>query len=199
MKVHSGLKRTMWCLFHPLQEEHAIRPITSGGNSYLIQSTYGWLAVYKKDANGKWTYIHSVKGFSHPVRYLEVDHLGYIWASNFIKGLYRIKLNSDLTEVAEIRTFGQKDGLPSDYKINVAKMGGRVIFCTGSQFYTYDDLREEMVPYTWLNDMTGEFAASHKVIPAGDDRYWLIKKGKYALVKADHDSLIMLIFCLTHS
>ncbi len=70
-------------------------------------------------------------------------------------------------------------------------MGGRVIFCTGSQFYTYDDLREEMVPYTWLNEMTGEFAGSHKVIPAGDDRYWLIKKGKYALVKADHDSLII--------
>ncbi len=169
----------------------ALRPIVSGRNSYLIQSTYGWLAVYKKDVNGNWAYSHSVKGFSHPVRYLEVDHLGYIWASNFVKGLYRIKLNSDLTAVDEIRTFGQKDGLPSDYKINVAKMGGRVIFCTGSQFYTYDDLREEMVPYTWLNEMTGEFAGSHKVIPAGDDRYWLIKKGKYALVKADHDSLIM--------
>ncbi len=86
----------------PITGGTALRPITSGGNSYLIQSTYGWLAVYKKDANGKWAYSHSVKGFSHPVRYLEVDHLGYIWASNFIKGLYRIKLNSDLTEVAEI-------------------------------------------------------------------------------------------------
>jgi hypothetical protein len=176
----------------PITGGTSLRPITSGGNNYLIQSTYGWLVVYKKDANGKWTYSHSVKGFSHPVRYLEVDHLGYIWASNFIKDLYRIKLNSDLTEVAEIRTFGQKDGLPSDYKINVAKMGGRVIFCTGSQFYTYDDLKEEMVPYTWLNRMTGEFAGSHEVIPAGGERYWLIKKGKYALVKADQDSLIML-------
>ncbi len=170
----------------------SLKPITSGGNDYLIQSTYGWLAVYKKDAQGNWIYSHNVNGFSHPVKYLEVDHLGYIWASNFIKGLYRIKLNSNLTEVAEILTFGQKDGLPSDYKINVSKLGGRVIFCTGSHFYTYDDLKEKMVQYTWLNSMTGEFSGSHKVIPAGNDRYWLIKKGKYALVKADHDSLIML-------
>ena len=168
MKVHSGLKRTMWFLFHPLQGVLPLRPITSGGNRDLIQSTYGWLAVYKKDANGKWAYSHSVKGFSHPVRYLEVDHLGYIWASNFIKGLYRIKLNSDLTEVAEIRTFGQKEGLPSDYKINVAKMGGRVIFCTGSRFYTYDDLKGEMVPYTWLKNMNGKLTASRRVIAAGD-------------------------------
>ncbi len=92
----------------------------------------------------------------------------------------------------EIQTFGYKDGLPSDYKINVAKMGGRVIFCTGTQFYTYDDLKEEMVPYTWLNRMTGEFSGSHKVIPAGNGLYWLIKKGKYALVKAHRDSLIIL-------
>jgi hypothetical protein len=176
----------------PITGGTSLVPITSGGNSCLIQSTYGWLVIYKKDPNGKWTYNHSIKGFSSPVRYLEVDHLGFIWASNFIKGLYRIKLNSDLSEVAEIRTFGQKDGLPSDYKINVAKMGGRVIFCTGSQFYTYDDLREQMVPYTWLNRMSGEFAGSHKVISAGDEKYWLIKKGKYALVKADRDSLIML-------
>ncbi len=126
------------------------------------------------------------------MRYIEVDHLGYMWASNFIKGLYRVRLNNDLTEVAEIKTFGQKDGLPSDYKINVAKIGGRVIFCTGSGFFTYDDLKEKMVPYTWLNSMAGEFAGSHKIIPAGNDEYWLIKKGKYALVKADHDTLIML-------
>ncbi len=176
----------------PITGGTSLKPITSGGNSYLIQSTYGWLVVYKKDRNGKWTYSHSIKDFSHPVRYIEVDHLGYIWASNFIKGLYRIKLNNDLTKVDEIRTFGQKDGLPSDYRINVAKMGGRVIFCTGSLFFTYDDLREEMVPYTWLNRTSGEFSGSHLVIPAGDDKYWLIRKGKYALIKADHDSLIML-------
>jgi hypothetical protein len=176
----------------PITGGTTIRTIASGGKNYLIQSTYGWLVVYEKDPDGKWIYSHSIKSFSHPVRYLEVDHLGYIWASNFIKDLYRIKLNADLTEVTEIRTFGQKDGLPSDYKINVAKMGGRVIFCTGSQFYTYDDLKEQMVPYTWLNRMAGEFASAHKVLPAGNDKYWLIKKGKYALVKADHDSLIML-------
>ena len=169
----------------------SIRRITAFGGEYLLQGTYGALAVYKKDAGGKWIFSHSIRGFSHPVRYLEIDHLGFVWASHFIKGLYRIKLNDDLTEATEVRSFGLNNGLPSDYKLNIAKIGGRVVICTGKQFYTYDDLKDQMVSFTWLNQQAGEFASSHLVIPAGEKLYWLVKKGKFALVKADNDSLIM--------
>ncbi|HJZ41175.1 MAG TPA: hypothetical protein VJ203_12475 [Bacteroidales bacterium] len=168
-----------------------IRRFTSPQGEYLLQGTYGPLAVYRKDAGGKWTYSHSVRGFSHPVRYLEVDHLGFVWASNFIKGLYRIKLNDDLTEAEEVRTFGVDDGLPSDHKLSIARINGRVVICTGRQFYTYDDLSDRLVSFVWLNRNAGEFASSHLVIPAGEKRYWFVKKGRFALAEVDNDSLII--------
>jgi DNA-binding CsgD family transcriptional regulator len=167
----------------------SLKSVYSAGKEYLIQGTYGWLVVYKKDATGKWVYSHFVNGFSHPVKYLEVDQLGYVWASHFIKGLYRIKLNEDLTEVVDVRSFGTRDSLPSDFKINVANIGGRVVFCTGSRFYTFDDLKGKMVPYTRLNRMTGESAKAHKVIPAGNNMHWLVSKGNFSLIKMENDSL----------
>jgi len=170
----------------------SLKPVYSGGRQFLIQSSYGSLVVFKKDQKGNWTFSHTVRGFSNPVKYIEIDHLGFLWASHFIKGLYRLKLNDDLTEVTEIREFGIQNEMPSDYRINVSKIGNRVIFCTGSQFYAFDDLKEQMVPYTWLNRMTGEFSASHRVIPAGKNKYWLIKSGKFGLVSAEPDSIVFL-------
>lgn len=169
----------------------AIRHISATDGGYLVQGTYGALAIYRKDAGGKWMYSHSVRGFSHPVRYLEVDHLGFIWASNFIKGLYRIKLNDDLTEAEEVRIFGPADGLPSDHKLSIARINGRVVICTGRQFYTYDDLSEQLVSFDWLNRNAGEFASSHLVIPAGEKLYWFVKRGRFALAEVDSDSMII--------
>jgi DNA-binding CsgD family transcriptional regulator len=173
----------------PMTGGTSIKRISSGGVDYLIQSTYGSLVVFKKDAYGKWIFSHTVRGFSHPVRYLEVDHLGYIWASHFIKGLFRIKLNPALTEAVEVRIFGSGSGLPSDYKINVASLAGRVVFCTGTRIYTYDDLKDQMVPFEWLNKRLGEFASSHLIIPSENNNYWLVKKGRFALITADQDSV----------
>ena len=173
----------------PITGGTSIKRINIDGKAYLIQSTYGPLAVYMRDAAGKWTFSHTVRGFSHPVRYLEVDNLGYVWASHFIKGLYRIKLNPDLTEAEEVRFFGKESGLPSDFKINVTSLAGRVVFCTGSGFYTFDDLRDKMVPFEWLNRKSGEFASSHLIIHAGERLYWFVKKDKFALVEAEHDTI----------
>jgi len=176
----------------PVTGGTSIRHIVSSGREYLLQGTYGALAVFTKDATGNWGFSHTISGFSHPVRYIEIDHLGNIWAAHFIRGLYRIKLNNDLTEVTEVRTFGLKNGLPLDYKLSISKIGGRVVICTGKQFYTYDDLNDQLIPYDWLNRQAGEFATSHLVIPAGENQYWLVKKGKCTRVEIANDSLIKL-------
>jgi hypothetical protein len=165
----------------------SIKPYTYNGNNCLVQSTYGAIVVYKKDDHGNWIYDYVVQGFSHPVRYLEIDHLGYIWASHFIKGLYRIKLDSDVTKAIEVKTFGTNSGLPVDTRINVFKISGRVVFCTGSLFYTYDDLTDQLVPYDWLNGQLGEFAAAHRVIQTGENLYWLVGQDKFAEIMIDND------------
>lgn len=170
----------------------SIKPITIGNDNYLIQCSYTSLAVYKKDQKGNWFFSHAVSGFSSPVRLLEVDHLGYIWVSHIVKGLYRIKLNADLTKAIEVKLYGQADGLPSDFNVGVFKLAGRVVFCSGKQIYIYDDLKDKIVPFEWLNSKIGEFASAHLIIPIRDAYYWLVKKGKFALLEMDKNEVKLL-------
>jgi len=167
----------------------ALQTIVSNNRDYLIQSSYGPLVVYTRDPAGLWKFSHTITGFSHPVRFIEVDHQGYIWASHFIKGVYRIRLNELLTRAEEITGFGSAEGLPDHSKINVCKLSNRVVFCTGNSFYTYDDLTGKIVAFDWLNRLTGEFASSHLIQQAGPSQYWLVNHNKFARIQIADDSV----------
>jgi DNA-binding CsgD family transcriptional regulator len=161
----------------------ALKKININGKEYLIQSTYTNLCIYEKGANSKWKFRNIIKGFVNPIRFLETDHLDNIWVSHLQKGIFKIRLNEDLTKASEIKPFGIKEGLPGNYKISVFKIEGRIVFCTRNKIYTYDDLQNKAVEYTWLNQQIGEFIDSHLIIPLGNQLYWFIKKGKFALIE----------------
>ncbi len=161
----------------------ALKKININGKEYLIQSTYTNLCIYEKGANSKWKFRNIIKGFVNPIRFLETDHLDNIWVSHLQKGIFKIRLNEDLTKASEIKPFGIKEGLPGNYKISVFKIEGRIVFCTRNKIYTYDDLQNKAVEYTWLNQQIGEFIDCHLIIPLGNQLYWFIKKGKFALIE----------------
>ena len=167
----------------------SLKMLTENNHEFLIQGTYTNLVIYKKNSDGRWVFSHIVNGFTNPIRFLEVDHLGNIWASHLVKGLFRIKLNKDLTEVVESKTYGTASGFPNERRINVFKVSGRIVFCTGNDFYTYDDLKDQIVPFTWLNRKSGEFSSSRLIYRADENRYWFVKKGKFGLFEIINDSV----------
>jgi DNA-binding CsgD family transcriptional regulator len=165
----------------------AIRKTIINNKEYLIQGTYTNLCIYEKGPDKKWRFRNIVKGFLNPIRFLEIDHLGNIWVSHFQKGIFRIRLNDDLTKVTEIKPYGEKEGLPGNYKVNVFKVEGRILFCTGNKIYTYDDLQNKVVEYSWLNQKIGEFSESHLIIPIENQIYWFVKRGKFALIRINNN------------
>ena len=42
-----------------------------------------FLNLYTEDTSGAYGFIRSLRGFSHMVRHIEVDHQGNIWAKHF--------------------------------------------------------------------------------------------------------------------
>lgn len=165
---------------------------SESGHEYLIQGTYTSLAVYTKNSAGYWGFSHVIQGFSNPVRFLETDHLGFIWAAHGVKGLFRIKPNIDLTEAIEIKSYNITNDPIGDSKINVFKVDNRIIFCSGEKIYTYDDLNDQIVPYTWLNNKLGEFATSHLILPVSRDSYWFVNDDKFGLFKFTKDDVKLL-------
>ena len=151
------------------------------GKEVLVQGTYTQLCIYEK-VNGNWKFSHTVADFVNPIRYIEIDYTGTIWASHLHQGLYAIQLTPDLKKIEHITTFNSLDQKLRN-PINVFSINNRVIFTDNNAFYTYDDIQKRIISYDELNNSLGYFAHAYRVCHFKSDQYWFIRDGEAALVQ----------------
>lgn len=169
----------------PLSSVRGARNIikcTINNQEVLLQNTYTFLNIYRKDQNGKWYYSNKVEKFLNLIEHVEIDHLGNIWAEHMHRGIFRLRLNESLTEAEDIEFFDtlhEKKNL----KINVFKIGGRIIFTDGNGFYTYDDISKKIIPYEKLNECLPSLINCYNVVQRNSSEYWFIDDKNYSLVK----------------
>lgn len=104
---------------------HTLR--VPGQPDVLLQGTYTGLVAFRKNAAGQWQAGQRVSGFTEPLKKIAFDSLGYLWGAHPSKGLYRLRLSEDWSQVQEFRLFTRADGLPSDFKLDLATVHGQVI------------------------------------------------------------------------
>ena len=160
------------------------------GKEVLVQGTYTSLCIYEK-VNGAWVFSHAVENFLNPIRYIEIDYTGTIWASHLHQTLYAIQLSPNLRRVEHISTFTSLDGKHS-LPINVFSINNRVVFTDNTAFYTYDDIRKKIIPYDELNKSLGYFSHAHRVCHYKGDMYWFIRNGESALVQVKPGAIKLL-------
>ena len=166
-----------------------MKQITLNGKNYLMESTYTALYIYRQDPSGNWQFSHQVKGFSDLIRNIEVDHIGNIWAGHMYKGVYRLKLSADLKKIEEIENYLTLDTVLTvpPRPVKVVKLRGRILFTDGNLFYTYDDIRRQIIPFEPLNHDLPGFADTYRIVPLHDQLFWFIRNKEYALVEFDGD------------
>lgn len=157
-----------------------IKKLNSNPN-FLIQGTYTGLAIFKKDPNGRWKFSHKIAGFGEPSRYVEQDTKGDIWVSHAYMGLYKLTLSSDLKRANSIKYFDEKNGLPSNFNINIFNLENKIVFASENGFMLYDEISNRFSKYDALNKNLGSFSTANKIISAGLKKYWFINNGKMGL------------------
>ena len=145
----------------------------------LLESTYTGLILFDKDRSGRWKYRNRIFGYGDPTRHVEVDYLGYVWASHAMKGIYKIELNAALDSVSHIEYFSDIQGKP--HNIDVFKVNNRILFTTSEDLFTYDYVNNKIVPFAPLNKEVGEYRGSTQIIPYGKNKYWFVDRNKIAL------------------
>ena len=158
------------------------------GEEWLIESTYYKIRVFKR-INNQWVFSHFVDGFEGTCRFIEIDNSGYIWISHEVKGLNRLKLSDDLKQVVSNKYFGVETGLPTEYHLNVFKLNSRVVVTTGGNIYTYDDLKDRMVPFEKLNKILGRFKKAVNIVNADKNHFWVIADNEAAYMRNIADSI----------
>jgi DNA-binding CsgD family transcriptional regulator len=154
-------------------------------NDLLIEGTYTGIIFFRKDKNGRWTFRNRIKGFGEPTRHIEVDYLGYIWASHPQKGIYKIELNEALDSIINLKFFNSISGVPR--KIEVHKINNQIIFSTSDSTYAFNYEKGEIIPLVKLNKTLGDFRTASQIIPYLKNNYWFVNGNKIALFEISKD------------
>ncbi|WP_053185457.1 triple tyrosine motif-containing protein [Sunxiuqinia dokdonensis] len=149
---------------------------------YLLASTYSSI-IRLKQQNGVYTQDGTLKGFVDLIRYIEIDHLGDIWASHMRRGIYRLQLNDKRDSVINKSYYGLNSVFKKDHSLHVFKVENRIVFTTEEKLYTYDDLNDSIIPYHFLNEQLNELAAAKRIVSAPDHHYWLITDREIGLFR----------------
>ena len=174
----------------PVRGGMCIKKATINQHDVLVQGTYTDICIYKKHLN-EWQFSHTLPGFVEPIRYIEVDYAGRIWASHLYQGMFMLQLSTDLKRIESNVKFKSLDGI-NESNVNVFSVNNRVVFTDHNLFYIYDDIRKKIIPYDELNQALGHYAKAHRVSHFKDNMYWFILSTEAALVQVkDSDTQII--------
>lgn len=136
----------------------------------LLLSTYNSIKLIDK----KTKTLYAPQQISEPIINAQVDHLGNLWLEHFNRGVYRCKLDDDLSRIRSFSYYGgnNKDGLP--YKLKLFKVGGRVVLLGDNRFYTYNDVDDHIVPNNTLDECFRNTKDIKQVIPVKDNLFWAL-------------------------
>ena len=150
--------------------------------SFLLEGAYALLNLYTETASGEYCFTRSLRGFSHMIRHIEVDHQGNIWAKHLRNGLYGFRIDSDMKQVKDVRKY-ESLGEVKGGSFTLFKINGRVVFSNGEYFYTYEDMTDSIVPYETMNEQLMELKGIKTVSHANGDYYWFVGDRTVYLVK----------------
>lgn len=170
-------------LLSDMEDASHIQKVMIHQQEVLLQTSLKSLNIYKKNLSGKWFFSHYIDNFLYPVRQIELDAHGNIWISHYYKGLFKVKLNQNLTETERIDHYSLPGADANNYNINLFKIKGRVIFGSNYNYYTFDDISNIIIPFSSLTNNKDENIGNiQKVISIDDNNYWCItENGLYRI------------------
>ena len=147
----------------------------------LLQSTYSDLVAL--DFTGSEPRLSgSLGNFNELIQFVESDLYGNIWAGHMHRGIFKLKLSENREKVIRSIYYGENSPFRKDFGIHPFKIEDRIVFTTGEQLYTYDELRDSIVVYKELNLQLGTYANADRIFPATNHYYWFIANQSVALI-----------------
>jgi hypothetical protein len=108
----------------------------------FLQGTYTGIAVYRKAANGQWSFVKKLNDFAEPTKKIAFDESGNLWAINAYHQLFRLKINKNFENMPEegIYTEGSLSmKIGATLKYDFSKIGSHLYFKADNGYYFYDN------------------------------------------------------------
>lgn len=146
---------------------------SAGDSNIYLSGAYDGIHLYEL-RNDRLQYLRKLKNFEETSRILESDDRGYLWMAHGYKGLFKLKLDDDLTAVVDSKLYTEAHGLPTFWFNNLFKIQGQIRFGTEKGTYRYDPETDLMVPDPIYAEILGN--DDHvRLMQEEQNKVWFIK------------------------
>lgn len=163
---------------------------------FAIEGTYSGFFLYKnlnyqKNNNTptSWELVGKINGFDESARIFEEDEDGNIWVSHTYKGLYKIRLESDLKSVKSQKLYSGNNGLPNELIINVIKIRNELTFTTPKGIFKYDKAKDQFIPHKEFIDLFGENRNFHRLKEDKVGNIWFSIDNEFGVLKVEEQGV----------
>jgi len=144
----------------------------------LIGCYSGMFVLWKQD--GHWTKLSRIKGFYESTKFFEEDRYG-VWVSHDQKGIIRLQLAADGVTLLRVKSYGFNEGLPSNQKVGIEKIGGKILFITPNGVYRYNGKRDRMEPDNGVGGFNKYFQPGIKRLAESFGNVWTLSESQLNL------------------
>ncbi|MGE5942988.1 MAG: LuxR family transcriptional regulator, partial [Flavobacteriales bacterium] len=136
----------------------------------LLQGNYNGLNIIEK-VNGKWQLRNKVNGFDISSRYFEMLNSAEVFVSHEYKGVFRIKLNENLTKV---ETVFQDTTVSKGSKSSLVKHHQDILYAYNEGVFKYNAKEEKFIKDTIYSKLFNKetFSSGKLVVDSVSDKLW---------------------------
>ncbi|MGB3466540.1 MAG: triple tyrosine motif-containing protein, partial [Cyclobacteriaceae bacterium] len=91
--------------------------------------------------------------------------------------------------IQEKMYLGEEQGFKLNTHSHVFRIQNRIVFTSGNGLWTYDDLKDQIVPYDKFNDVLEDHVNAKKVVECPGGYYWFVNSKTAALFKIQDDRI----------
>lgn len=139
----------------------------------LIQCTYTGLVIFTKDQQNNWHFSHRLPELRDPIQKIIFDKEGFLWALNPYKGLSRLKIDARQLHIQTLRSLTKEDGLPSEFDLDITRLGDQIVIRSDNQFFTFDYTTQGLLPIKTVMDQPLE-AGEYSIIKGVNDEWFKV-------------------------
>ena len=148
----------------------------------LIQGNYSGLFILHKK-NNSWSIRNKVDGFKNSSRYLEVNDQNQFLVSHELKGVFKLSLNENLTEVEKLEL---EPSTQLGNHSSLVKYKNTILFASDQGIFKYSAKQDSFIKDDALSaTILADVNSSAKLVVDKNERLWAFSKEKISYLEND--------------
>jgi DNA-binding CsgD family transcriptional regulator len=151
-----------------VQGTWSIRPIKNNPN-LLLQGNYNGLNIIERN-NDSWRFRNKIEGFDISSRFFEFINLDEIIVSHEYKGIFRINVNSEFTEVLNVNT----DSIHTGSNSSLLKYRDTIYYAYNSGVFKFNPNKNDFIKDSVLSTLysDGDYISGKLIADEENNKLW---------------------------